>query len=51
MSLKRVLALVALALGTTAALAVPANAASLCVNGSITVNGTTTPISQCLPPA
>jgi hypothetical protein len=48
---KRALVLVSLALGVTTAFAVPANAASLCLNGSITVNGTTTPISQCLPPA
>ena len=47
--LKRVLALAALVLGTTAALAVPANAASLCVNADINVNGTAQTIAQCLP--
>lgn len=49
--MKRVLALAALALGTTAALAVPANAAGVCLNANLNVNGTAQSISQCLPPA
>ncbi|MCU1594497.1 MAG: hypothetical protein JWO12_1889 [Frankiales bacterium] len=49
--LKRVLALAALIFGTTAALAMPANAAGLCINADINVNGTAQTISQCLPPA
>jgi hypothetical protein len=47
--LKRVLAIAALVLGTTAALAMPANAASLCVHGDINVNGTSQVIDQCVP--
>jgi hypothetical protein len=49
--LKRVLALAALILGTTAALAMPANAAGLCVHADINVNGTAQTVDQCIPPA
>ena len=49
--MKRVLAITALLLGTTAALAAPANAAGLCLHADINVNGTAQVIDQCLPPA
>ena len=51
--MKRVLAAVALVLGTAGvfATATPANAAGVCLHADLNVNGTAQVIDQCLPPA
>ena len=46
--MKRVLATTALLFASVIALAVPANASTLCVTGHVDVNGTVQDINQCV---
>lgn len=47
--MKRILALTVAAAGAVAVLAAPgANAGSICIDGSVTVQDTTVPVAQCI---